>query len=257
MHFYCAKTGEPRYKIPYANGKGEKTPTLADAKRCGFVPSVTSVLQILDRPGLNRWQQEQMILAALTHPGLEGMTGRELLSAVRKDAEAEAKAAADEGTRIHKAIEEWVSTGHITPYYKDHVNGFVDALHYHCDHTRNWQTEVHIPTTYGYGGRADIFNDHWLLDVKTKEFTQEDIDAGKVKGWPEQEVQLTAYNHALGGRRKLANVLVSRTVPGLVYWHTWPPEGYDAALRKWLATLEVWFAWKDPDGKLREHLNEN
>lgn len=250
MHWYDHKTGAPRYEIPYAgNRPGMKTPTLTDARKLGFVPSVTSVLGILDKPGLNNWKVDQAILAALTNPAIhDDMPHDELMRTIKRDASEQAKQAAQRGTDIHNAIEHHLKGVYsaVPQQYLPITDAVLNLLLEKAPESAgHWKPESHLPGGLGYGGKCDLHSDEYLIDFKTKEFTQADIDAGKVKGWPEQEVQLVAYDHGFGGpRRKLANVFVSVTEPGLCHWYEWPDDGYDAALRKWQTTLECWFAWK-------------
>ena len=246
MHWYRINDGSPCYEIPYADGRPGKTPTLADARKLKLTPSVTSVLGILDKPGLNTWKVDQAILAALTNPVIhDQMPQAEMLSVIRKDAEEQSKQAMQRGTDIHDAIEKtWAGLG--TFQYQEHAEATVSLVQSHqpAGETQ-WNVEAHLPGGLPYGGRCDLHSDEFLIDFKTKEFTAEDVKAGKVKRWPEQEVQLVAYDLGFGGpRRRLVNVFVSASVPGLVHWFEWPATGYDAAVRKWNATLNCWMAWK-------------
>jgi len=246
MHWYDGQNGEPRYETTYADGRPGKTPDLRDARKYGWTPGVTSVLGILDKPGLNNWKLDQAILAALTCPvNTADMPQAELLAVVKRDAEEQSKVAMQRGTDIHDAIEKHLSGVYsaVPEQYLQHVEA-VEKLLPWTD--QRWRVEAWLPGGLGYGGRCDLHSDDFLIDFKTKEFTHADVKAGKVKGWPEQEVQLVAYDNGFGGpRRRLVNVFVSSTVPGLVHWHEWPEKGYDLALRKWQATLECWWAWKN------------
>ncbi len=67
-HWYAAD-GSPAYRIIGKNGK-ERNTTVKDARERNLVPSVTTVLGLVAKPGLNTWLQQQVLLAALTLPGL-------------------------------------------------------------------------------------------------------------------------------------------------------------------------------------------
>ena len=63
-HWY-SKDGSPRYTI---EGKtGVRATTLRDARKHDLVPSVTTILNLLAKPGLDNWKQEQVLLSALDH----------------------------------------------------------------------------------------------------------------------------------------------------------------------------------------------
>jgi len=243
MHWYRNSDGSPCYEINYADGRPGKTPTLADAKRIGLSPGVTSVLGILDKPGLTNWRIEQAILAALTNPVIhDQMPHEQMLSVIRKDADAQSQQAMQRGTDIHDAIEKRLGKQPVPEQYQPHTEAVVDKLLTVAPESAGqWQVEAHLPGGLGYGGRCDLYSDEFIIDFKTKEFGSDD----KVQGWPEQEVQLVAYDLGFGGpQRRLVNVFVSASVPGLVRWFEWPEKGYDAAVKKWWATLACWQAWK-------------
>lgn len=119
-----------------------KNYTLREARELKLLPSVTSVLSVIDKPELNNWRVEQAIKAALTLPrerqafddwivsvfpnGFDGYSITDLLlragamppryvdgedsfaQRVLADAEAQANKAAEFGTRIHDAIAEYL-----------------------------------------------------------------------------------------------------------------------------------------------------
>jgi len=69
-HWYT-RNGEPMYQIEGANGKIRNT-TLRDARKHNLVPSVTTILNVAAKPGLDNWKLQQVLLAALTLPRNEG-----------------------------------------------------------------------------------------------------------------------------------------------------------------------------------------
>jgi len=152
-HWYCHKSGEPRYEIPYANGKPGKTPTLADARKLDLVPSVTTVLGILDKPGLNNWKVDQAIYAALTNPVIhDQMPHDEMMKTIKRDASEQAKAAAQRGTDVHGAIE-WQLNNRdsmVQGPFQQHVLGVMDCLHNNAPN-QEWNVEHWIPGQLGYG----------------------------------------------------------------------------------------------------------
>ena len=65
-HWYD-KAGQPRYTVIGANGN-ERPTTLRDARKDGLVPSVTTVMSVAAKPGLEAWKLNQAFLSALTLP---------------------------------------------------------------------------------------------------------------------------------------------------------------------------------------------
>lgn len=66
-HWYHPETGflldRVEYKDPKRKGQYREA-TLADARPLGYLPSVTTILQLLSRPGLTIWQMDQVAKAA-------------------------------------------------------------------------------------------------------------------------------------------------------------------------------------------------
>ena len=63
-HWYT-RTGDSMHEVRALNGEMRPT-NLRDARKYGLVPSVMTILGIIDKPGLTKWQIDQGILAALT-----------------------------------------------------------------------------------------------------------------------------------------------------------------------------------------------
>ena len=68
-HWYT-RTGAPMYTVKANNGQQRNT-TLRDARKYDLVPSVTTILNVAAKPGLEAWKQQQILLAALTLPKAE------------------------------------------------------------------------------------------------------------------------------------------------------------------------------------------
>ena len=66
-HWYL-QDGRPFHEIANASGTGNRAVTLRDARKVLAFPSVTNVLGVLAKPGLDAWKIEQGIMAALTLP---------------------------------------------------------------------------------------------------------------------------------------------------------------------------------------------
>ena len=61
----------PYHEVERADGSGLRPVTLRDARKSGAYPSVTNIISVLAKPGLDAWRVEQGILAALTLPRLD------------------------------------------------------------------------------------------------------------------------------------------------------------------------------------------
>jgi len=153
-HWYSEK-GESAHVIIGANGK-ERNTTVADARKLGLYPSVTSILSILDRPQLTNWKIEQSIMASLTLPKEENETLETYARRVVKDSKESTTKAAEHGTKMHTEMENILlgraasSDETLAPYIK----------------TFSEWAEKNVEKTYwcekglvggGYAGRCDAY----------------------------------------------------------------------------------------------------
>ncbi len=210
-HWYD-RDGKPAYTVKGLNGK-ERPTTLKDARKLGLVPSVTSIIKCADRPGLNRWLEEQILLAALTLPRQPDEPEEEWLVRVRVDSREQAKNAAERGTAIHAAIQGYYegSQRDLHPrMWDEHVFGASRAVDGWIP--ADWSAESSFANDLGFGGKVDLSCSIAVIDFKTKEFDEED----KLDTWPEQHMQLAAYREGLlMPQARCAIVYVSVTNPGL------------------------------------------
>ena len=95
-HFYAAD-GSPAYRIIGKNGK-ERNTNVRDARELNLVPSVTTVLGLIAKPGLATWLQQQVLLAALTLPRIAGESEENWLERVMSDSKSTGRDAMDRGT---------------------------------------------------------------------------------------------------------------------------------------------------------------
>jgi len=215
-------------------GKPRPT-TVKDARELNLVPSVTTILNIAAKPGLNVWLQEQAILAALTLPRGEDETESAWLKRVVQDSKAQARDAADLGTEIHAAIQGFYE-GRKASAYPIHVQTCVKAIESHYG-ARNWIAERAFAHEMGFGGKVDMHTDGIVIDIKTKDFD----DPAKVAGYDEHLMQLAAYRVGLGmPEARCANVFVSRTNADLAVVKEWAEEDLARGWLMFTALLSFW-----------------
>ena len=177
---------------------GERPTTLRDAKKLGLLPSVTTIIGVANKgEGLQRWMQEQAILAALTLPRLEGEEEGVWLSRVMKDSKATGMEAAMRGTAIHNIIQGYFEQMYLPekPAYLDAID---DALKHHFGN-QPWLSERSFGHPLGFGGKCDLMakpingqGTGFVVDFKTKT-----TDLDKIDVWFEHELQLASYREGL------------------------------------------------------------
>jgi hypothetical protein len=221
------------------NGNPRAT-TLADARKMSLVPSVTTIIKSAASPGLEAWKLNQMLLAALTLPRIDGEPEEELVQRIVKDSKEHAKMAAERGSAVHSAIESMYS-GVMYAEYAEHQAGVYREIEAVYGITE-FQPEKAFAHEFGFGGKVDLFSkegDGVVLDIKTKEFS----DPAKVQGFDEHMMQLAAYRKGLYlPNARCANVFVSVTNPGLVVVKEWSPEDLARGWAMFYALLKYWQA---------------
>ena len=243
-HFY-GRDGTPQY---FVNGRDS---TLRDARKFGWVPSVTEILQVIAKPALTDWKVAQGIMAALTLPKQDGEADEAYIARITADSKQQAINAANEGTRIHDACEQWFRDGVLVPEYSAHVNGVAQALHAAFPDVTDWVAEQSFAHPLGFGGKVDLHSPSTgiVVDFKGKDgdFTETD-KYGKPKklAW-DQHYQLAAYQVGLGltvsqpmGFQPCANIFVSRTHPGAVKLHLWTADEVRDGWRVFEAAVQLW-----------------
>ena len=219
-HWYDRK-GNPAYEVESKKG-GMRATTLRDARILDLVPSVTGIINLADKPGLNNWKIDQGILAALTLPRREDEPESDWLKRVKQDAREQAFKAAERGTAIHAAIQGTYEGKYPASDYSPHVKGARLAVDDKFP-MREWFAERSFCHHLGFGGKTDLVAgsvegesepDYIVLDFKSKEFSPED----KLATWDEHHMQLAAYIQGMYfpfEKTRAAICYVSVTHPGL------------------------------------------
>ena len=193
--------------------------TIRDARRLGLYPSVTSILGVLAKPGLETWKLNQMALATQRVPRQESESEEYWCNRVRDAAFEQVEEAADLGTMIHGALEAAMAGD---PYDAE-LGAYVEPV-------LEWKRETGIliverevrlvNAAHGFAGTADVMfrygeNGIGILDYKTRK-----TEPGrKVGAYDDQAMQLAAYAATYWGEENLervlaANVFISTTEPG-------------------------------------------
>ena len=186
QHWYT-KTGEPAYTRLTQDGRVRNT-TLRDAKKEGLLPSVTTIISMLAKPALERWKQEQVLLASLTLPRQENEPEADWLKRVTEDSRATGKDAMKRGTDMHNLLEAYFDQVYL-PIYPQYIYRTEEALRNHFD-DQFWITEKSF-AHQGYAGKCDLHAEGIVVDFKTKESLE------NTSVYDEHILQLSAYAYGL------------------------------------------------------------
>jgi hypothetical protein len=206
-HWYD-REGNPAYSVTAKNGQQRPT-TLRDARSLDLCPSVSGIIGVAAKPGLDTWKQQQVLLAALTLPRKPEEPESEWLSRVMQDSKATGRIAADRGTAIHATIQAFFE-GALIPEAMPMCRPVEEAIKAHFGELL-LLPELSFAHPLGYGGKADLIAksrhdfDGVAIDIKTKE--TEDISKADI--WPEHAMQLAAYRQGFNmPKARCANVFV-------------------------------------------------
>ena len=231
-HWY-ERDGTPRYTVVAKNGQNRST-TLRDARTLSLVPSVTTIINVAAKPGLDSWKQQQVLLSALTLPKRQDELEADWLERVMQDSKATGKAAAERGTAIHATIEAYFE-GNIIPEAMPTCNAVQKALDDHFGKV-TWSSEKSFGHELGFGGKCDLHADNIVVDIKTKEGDLQNVDI-----YAEHGMQLAAYREGFGmPTARCANIFVSSTHPGIVKLIQHDSDDLDRYWKMFVKLLEFW-----------------
>jgi len=233
-HWYD-RDGQPRYTIVGKNGN-ERNTNLRDAREHGFVPSVTSVMGVAAKPGLENWKIDQALLSALTLPREEEESLDDFMARAKKDAKEQAIKAAERGTEIHAYVESGFSQGVISGVYLRTYELLLEIT----DITDGWVAEDSFCHPAGYGGKIDLYHpDGCVVDFKTKDGL-EGKDPAKLV-FDEHGMQLSAYAQGLGMENpKRISVFIDRDDTETVLAHVWDEDTHERHCAMFNALLMFW-----------------
>ena len=234
-HWYT-KDSEPAYEVEGKNGSMRPT-TLRDARKMDLVPSVTTILGVISKPGLDAWKQNQTIDAALTLPRIEGESLDDFKLRVIQDAKEQGRKAAQLGTDIHASLDKAYSGKPYDPAHEVYVTAVMNAISEKYGE-QEWMAEKSFAHPLGFGGKIDLASSTIVIDFKTSSFTEDKI---KTLGYDEHIQQLAAYATGLCIQKPiLANVYVSTVTPGLVHIKEYTQEEAEWGWDCFAAILNAW-----------------
>lgn len=250
---------------------------LRSARKVQALPSVTTILSVLAKPGLDAWKQETAILQSLTLPRLDGEADPAFAKRVVEASRGELQSAADRGTYVHTMAEAAVRGESHDP--EDKYLAHWKALQQWAKgvHEVVVQEQVLVNLDEGYAGRVDLIaligdaedNEAEVVDFKTRKFRKVGKfadgnpgvctigDPHKVDSYSTDLYQLAAYAYChFEEPVKCRNVYIDPAT-GAIHDKLWAEEDVEAAYETFLAIAQVWRAEKNYDprnkiGRIRE-----
>ncbi len=235
--------------------------TLGDARKVLALPSVTNVLGVLAKPGLDAWKIEQGILSALTLPRRPGEELGDFAHRVVQDMGEQVEKAADFGSAIHAACEVYALNKQFPQDIR--LLAFMESWFRWFDENVERVAsveQVFVNHEHGYAGRVDMValvkGVGWaVVDFKTQKVKRTPQGAAKPAFYETWPLQLAAYRQAVraGGAkdiRGIVSVVIDSAQPGPVHTKVWGLGGLggeDEYFEAFRAALELWKYVKDYD----------
>jgi hypothetical protein len=243
QHWYD-RDGKAVFEVPKAKGGGTRPTTIADARKLGLYPSVTTVLGVLDKPQLMDWKLAQVSNWCHGNPpqdneGVDSYARRATDGAFQQVSDA-----ADLGTAIHAALESHFKGDPVPEGYDAYVYPVSCLIEKEGIKFREHELRL-VNVRDGYAGTTDaVFTDsigfNGILDFKSRKTKP----GQPCTPWETEPMQIAAYCVAKFGRihhnTTGANVYISTTEKGRVeivhYSATQLEEAWDA----FQAALKLW-----------------
>lgn len=216
-HWYWPN-GTPCYELPKKSGNGMKRTTLADARELGLLPSVTGIIRIIHKQGLQDWLIMQSVRAVMTVPRLKDEATDDFLERVLvKDRvqDMESGLAASRGTAIHAALEGAIQGEPIDDTFKPYIEAVFPILESLGKVV--WSEKILVGD--GYAGKGDVAleTDRHIAVIDFKTVGKAALP---MESWPDHRMQLAAYAKAAGNTADkhviTGNIYISTVTPGLV-----------------------------------------
>lgn len=246
---FYTRDGEPLNLVPNKSKPGEfRKATLADCRKAGALPSVTTILGIIAKPGLDTWKVDQYLNAAFEMPPIGAESREDWISAVRNRAAGQMDICRDLGTEVHGAINRHFkredSEERFDPFIEAAVNSLKEIGVWDKQNDQDLESEKTFASIdYGFGGCIDgcLSHDIYLWDFKCIDRLDKKWD------YDERLAQISAYIVGRYGTLSLEyakgyNIAISTNEPGKYAIREWSPEelvrGWDifsAANKLWRA----------------------
>jgi hypothetical protein len=247
-HWYL-RDGRSFHEIAKKDGAGNRAVTLADARKCMALPSVTNILSVMAKPGLDAWKIEQGIMAALTLPRVADEPLDVFARRVVADMGKQVEKAADFGTAIHAACEVYALKKELPTDPKT------------LDFLRDWKRwfdenvervdcieQVFVDLDHGYAGRVDMIAKlkgiGWaVIDFKTQKIRRSASGESKPTFYETWPLQLAAYREpAVRVLAKpigyLVSVVIDSGQPGPVHVKVY--DNTETYFKIFLSAVDMW-----------------
>ena len=189
----------PMHYVEMTSRPGELRPTrISDVRKWWkegrqVVPSVTTILNVLDKPALVNWKVDQHLAQAWAMQTDHWDEETKWIAEVKRLTEIQLDIAPSAGTDVHKLLELFYS-GQPIPIADTAMCDGVDKVIIDRTCADKWQPERNFVSD-GFGGQVDLSGNGWLIDFKSKQ-SADKFKPGKM-AYDDHRMQLAAYRMGL------------------------------------------------------------
>lgn len=234
---------------------GTRPTNLRDARKYGLFPSVTGIISILSKPGLEKWKLKQVALAAFNTEKKKDESEESRLNRALNSAFEQVDLASDFGTKVHEVIERHFKEGAAIPDgelllptgVKTDYHTVIDPVVKFHDPLTVVESEIRVVNKdVGFAGTMDeafVYGDGGIgvLDFKTRR-----TESGqKVVSYPGQAMQIAAYGATYWADKLNTKYedIVSRMIGANLYISSTEPGRFDVVKYKGDQLLLEWNAF--------------
>ncbi len=242
-HWYD-KQGNTAYEVLNKTTGGMRPTTLADAKKLGYVPSVTTIIAVADKPFIHEWYINQIFEGFVNTPREIGEHITGWLKKVRQYAED--KKGTKQGNEIHKNLEKYFKHGYTDESTLSAISLLEMMLPLSGSLRHSSFSEASFYSPAGFGGQVDLHNkvDNWIVDFKTKnkeKLVEKDLI------YDAHSMQLAAYRKGLDiPTARCYNLFISTVNPTQVCLIEHTEKELEKGLKLFNCLLEYWKLSNNP-----------
>ena len=193
-HYYYPD-GTPCFEVPNASNGGMRPTTVADARKLGLFPSVTTLISVLNKFQLNEWVERVAIEVCWKFPKGISESKDEYLERLMGEVEKVRSEAPDLGTDIHRALQSYHETGRVDPLYAEYIAGV--AGYYANTGITVIKSESRIKADLvGYGGTIDVIAEDSTKTPIILDYKSTKTRGRKVTPYASYLMQIAAYKYA-------------------------------------------------------------
>lgn len=251
-HYY--KDGLPVYELPCSTKEGMRAVTIRDVKKLNLDVGVTTISQILDKPGLMRYKFQQLIMAAFREPWQkDGEEFEDYVDRLVESSKKDSQFANNKGSELHNYLEDYFNGKELSDFSQEvqsFIRPVIEEVFRLCDinifefgeseiKNKQFIAERSFSHYLGFGGKVDLLYNrkNIIIDFKTKNTT----DLKKFYSYIENLLQLSAYKRGIGGvSSRCINLYFSSVEPNIIKSKEWTQDELEKGWIMFKHLLNYW-----------------